>query len=313
MLKQLIRYISTNIQDELIGVQKPETSGGEDVSVKELFGYNSKRQDFQIEHDNDAETLLADLEFKDSDTDTEHFLKLQMLHAYNRRLDERKRRKDFVLDRSLLIPDPSEKDLTVDERELCNHLKVFTRFHSKEKHDELLSSVIEEHRILKRIQDLQEARAAGCVTSSEAERYLEQKRKNEMEKKSHQVGPDGNYPLRANQHKDEKHTIPTTSDSGVNSSSSTTAGIVGVGVSEKWDITGFPGADELSEDEKQLCGDIRILPTHYLNMVQTMTREISNGNVTKSSDAHTLFKVDPEKINKVFDMLIRKGIVLKHD
>lgn len=65
--------------------------------------------------------------------------------------------------------------------------------------------------------------------------------------------------------------------------------------------------------EKQLCGDIRILPIHYLNMVQTMTTEISNGNVTNSSDAHTLFKVDPEKIDKVFDMLIRKGIVHKHD
>ncbi|XP_073127088.1 transcriptional adapter ADA2b-like [Henckelia pumila] len=309
-----------DFQDVLIGEQKPKTTRGGDVSVKELLGYNSKRRDFQIEHDNDAEKLLADMEFKDSDTDAEHFLKRQMLHVYNRRLDERKQRKDFVLDRSFLIPDTSERDLTSDERELCSHLKVFSRFHSKEKHDELLSSVIEEHRILKRIQDLQEARAAGCVTSSEAERYIEQKRKNEMEGKFHQSGPDANFHLRVNPHKGERHTIPEggiksplISDSGENSSSSTAGGLVWFGVSEKWDITGFPGADELSEDEKTLCGDIRILPTHYLNMVETMTTEISNGNVTKSSDAHTLFKVDPEKIDKVFDMLIKKGIAPKHD
>lgn len=214
-----------------------------------------------------------------------------------------------------MIPDPSEKDLTLDERKLSDHFKVFTRFHSKEKHDEFLRSVFEERRILKRIEDLQEARAAGCVTSSEAARYIEQKRKKEMEEKSSQGGPDGNFHLRANRRKGEKRTIKchTISDSGEKSSSSTPAGLIGFGVSEKWDITGFPGADELSEDEKQLCGDIRILPIHYLNMVQTMTTEISNGNVTKSSDAHTLFKVDPEKIDKVFDMLIRKGIVLKHD
>ncbi|XP_073313030.1 transcriptional adapter ADA2b-like isoform X2 [Primulina huaijiensis] len=308
-----------DFQDELIGEQKPKISGGKGVFVKELFGYNSKREDFEIEYDNDAETILADMEFKDSDTDTEHFLKRQMLHAYNRRLDERKQRKDFVLDRNLLISYPSEKDLTLDERELSGQLKVFTRFHSKEKHDELLRSVIEERRILKRIEDLQEARAAGCVTSSEAERYIEQKRKKEMEEKPSQGGPDANFHLRDNRRKGEKRAIPglgikshTISHSG-EKSTSTPAGLIGLGVSEKWSITGFPGADELSEDEKQLCGDIRILPIHYLNMVQTMTTEISNGNVTKSSDAHTLFKVDPEKIDKVFHMLIRKGIVLKHE
>lgn len=84
------------------------------------------------------------------------FIWLFLIQVYQcGRLDERKQRKDFVLDRNLLIPDPSEKDLTLDERELSNHFKVFTRFHSKEKHDELLRSVIEERRILKRIEDLQ--------------------------------------------------------------------------------------------------------------------------------------------------------------
>lgn len=71
------------------------------------------------------------------------------------RLDERKRRKDFILERNLLYPDPFEKHLSPEERELYNRLKVFMRFHSKENHDKLLKSVIEEHRIVRRIQELQ--------------------------------------------------------------------------------------------------------------------------------------------------------------
>lgn len=70
------------------------------------------------------------------------------------RLDERKHRKDFILERNLLYPDPFEKNLTAEEREMCKQYRVFMRFHSKEEHQELLRSVIEKHRILRRIQDL---------------------------------------------------------------------------------------------------------------------------------------------------------------
>lgn len=71
------------------------------------------------------------------------------------RLDERKRRKDFILERNLLYPDPFEKSLSPEERQIYQRFKVFMRFQSKEEHEELLKSVIEEYRIAKRIQDLQ--------------------------------------------------------------------------------------------------------------------------------------------------------------
>ena len=71
------------------------------------------------------------------------------------RLDERKRRKDFVLERNLLYPDPFERNLTPEEKEICQRLRVFMRFHSKQEHEQLQRTVIEQHRIRKRIQDLQ--------------------------------------------------------------------------------------------------------------------------------------------------------------
>lgn len=59
------------------------------------------------------------------------------------------------MERKLLYPDPFEEDLTMEEKDLCHHYKVFMRFHSREEHEQLLRSIIEENRILKRIQDLQ--------------------------------------------------------------------------------------------------------------------------------------------------------------
>ncbi|XP_011085400.1 transcriptional adapter ADA2 isoform X1 [Sesamum indicum] len=307
--------------DRSVGEKKPRASGDEGVSMKELSGYNSKRQEFEIEYDNDAEQLLADMEFKETDTDAERELKLRVLHIYSKRLDERKRRKDFILERNLLYPDPFEKDLTSEEKELCNRYRVFMRFHSKEEHDELLRSIVEEQRILKRIQDLQEARAAGCRTSAEAERYIEQKMKREIEenarrvKESSQAGPSGKYLQRMNHHKGEQdssprggNNSPSVLDPGGKDSSTNTRGLNGSDPLDNWDVSGFLGADMLSEAEKQLCGEMRILPTHYLNMLQTMSIGILNGNVTKKSDAHGLFNVDPVKVDKVYDMLIRKGI-----
>lgn len=60
--------------------------------------------------------------------------------------------------------------------------------------------------------------------------------------------------------------------------------------------------------EKRLCGEVRILPSHYLNMLQIISLEIMKGNVTKKSDAHSLFKVEPSKVDVVYDMLVQKGI-----
>lgn len=60
--------------------------------------------------------------------------------------------------------------------------------------------------------------------------------------------------------------------------------------------------------ERRLCSEIRILPSHYLNMLQTISIEIVNGNVKKQADARSLFKVEPSKVDRVYDMLVQKGM-----
>ncbi|EPS57195.1 hypothetical protein M569_17626, partial [Genlisea aurea] len=261
--------------DRTVGEKRPralDEEGG--VSLKELSGYNSKRGEFEIEYDNDAEHLLADMEFRDTDSKAERNVKLQILKIYAKRLDERKRRRNFILDRNLLsCPDPFERGLTREEQEACRQYRVFMRFNSLEEHRDLLNSIVDHMRIAKRIQDLQEARAAGCRTSAAAGRYIDQKTKGENGDDSSQK------PTRQNV----------------------------AGEEERWCVAGFPGAELLSETEKEMCEEMRILPTHYMDIMETISMGIIKGSITDKDDAHLLpLHVDPNKIDRIYDALIAK-------
>lgn len=61
-----------------------------------------KRGDFENEFDADADHLLSDMEFCEDDTDMDIKLKEEVIQLYNARLDERIRRKKFVIERGLL-------------------------------------------------------------------------------------------------------------------------------------------------------------------------------------------------------------------
>lgn len=60
-------------------------SANDGPSLVELSCYNPKRQEFDPEYDNDAEQLLAEMEFKDTDSEEERELKLRVLHIYSKR------------------------------------------------------------------------------------------------------------------------------------------------------------------------------------------------------------------------------------
>ncbi|XP_042479356.1 transcriptional adapter ADA2-like isoform X2 [Macadamia integrifolia] len=307
--------------DRSVGGKKPKSLSDEGPSMTELSGYNPKRQEFDPEYDNDAEQSLAEMEFKETDTEADRELKLRVLRIYLKRLDERKRRKDFILERNLLFPNPLEKELSSEEREIYQRYKVFMRYHSKEEHEEFIRTIIEEHRIQKRIRDLQEARSAGCRLSAEADRYIEQKRKKEAEenarrvKESTQSGPSGKVLQRINRPKGEPDGSPRGGvkgsmglDSSGKDQSSTVVKQATACALDDWDIMGYPGTDLLSETEQQLCREMKLLPPHYLSMQQTMSVEILIGNITRKSDAHRFFKVEPSKVDRVYDMLVKKGI-----
>ncbi|KAJ6793808.1 putative transcriptional adapter ADA2 [Iris pallida] len=166
--------------DRSIGVKKPKCSGVEEPSMRELSVYNPKRHEFDEEYNHDAEKSLAEMEFKENDSENDCELKLRVLRMYLSRLDERKMIKDFILERTLLYPSPLEKELSFEDREVYHRFKVFMRFLTQEEHEALVKTVIEERKI-ERTHELQECRAAGCRKLAEAKMFTEQKMKEEVE------------------------------------------------------------------------------------------------------------------------------------
>lgn len=81
MLSTFCVLVETQI-DRSVGGKKPKNSGDDGPSMTELSGYNPKRQEFDPEYDNDAEQMLAEMEFKDTDNEAERELKLRVLRIY---------------------------------------------------------------------------------------------------------------------------------------------------------------------------------------------------------------------------------------
>ncbi|ONK67435.1 uncharacterized protein A4U43_C06F20220 [Asparagus officinalis] len=75
---------------------------------------------------------------------------------------------------------------------------------------------------------------------------------------------------------------------------------------DEWNITGLPGTELLSETEQQLCCQSRLLPSFYLKMQEVLVQEIFKGSVMRKADAYPLFKVDPSKVDKVYDIVTKK-------
>jgi len=78
-------HLGESQADRSVGEKKPKLSGEDRPSITELSGYSFKREEFDVEYDNDAELVLADMEFRNTDTEAEHQMKLHVLHIYLKR------------------------------------------------------------------------------------------------------------------------------------------------------------------------------------------------------------------------------------
>lgn len=217
---KLISGASNQLQAEAIKTEwekKVNMHGGptvlppraEEVSAMQgsgLAGYMPRRGDFDIEWDNDAEKYLQDMEFTQNDTPEDKELKIKVMKIYNARLDERERRKQFLIDRGLLDyrkKFQEDNKLPSDERDLKNRMRLFARFQTPEEHDALIQELLVAKRLRKEIARLQMYRRMGFTSIVEAEKFeldrnrrevhrvaCEQLEKEELEMAAKELGAD---------------------------------------------------------------------------------------------------------------------------
>jgi len=136
------------------------------------------------------------MEFNDDDTEEERNMKYRLLDIYNHKLNERIKRKEFVIKRQLLdikYQTQLEKSRTKDEREIYNMMKVFARFNTPEDHEKLVEGIIKEKQIRQRIEELRQYKKLGLKTFAQVEEYLEEKRKKDEVRAKKQKTAESSY------------------------------------------------------------------------------------------------------------------------
>ena len=78
------------------------------------------------------------MEFNEDDTEEEKEMKFKLIDIYNKKLTERIKRKEFVINRKLLDireQNKIEKIRSKEEKEIYNMMKPFARFNTVDEHE----------------------------------------------------------------------------------------------------------------------------------------------------------------------------------
>jgi len=228
-------------------------------------------QKFAVEWDDDAELILADMEFKDSDDDDRE-QKLKILSIYNQKLDERVKRKRFVLERNLYDFKrirAREKNLSKEEYQLLKTMRPFARFQSAEQHDKMVAGMIEELRLRRRIEQLKSYEQMGVeVLPHEA---FEQRPNVET----------------CGQSEREKRWLKRDRE------------VLQRGSSES--------AQNLTDEERKVCSVLHLLPQHYDVMKHMLVHKAAHAGCLKQGVANQPLKIDIHKNGQTYDLFVKSA------
>eukprot|EP01006_Ploeotia_vitrea_P041768 TRINITY_DN66571_c6_g1_i2.p1 TRINITY_DN66571_c6_g1~~TRINITY_DN66571_c6_g1_i2.p1 ORF type:complete len:719 (+),score=379.88 TRINITY_DN66571_c6_g1_i2:58-2214(+) len=386
--------------------KKKESSSKPKTGLAQLVGFMPKRGDFDTEYENDAELILADMQFKPEDTQLERELKLKVIEIYNSKLDQRAERKQFILQRGLLqapshslssaaassssassssssaaasssgskksssassalfsfAASSADKRRTKAERELADRVRVFARFHSKEEHERFVEGLINEQRLRRRIEQLQNQRLNGVRTLADGELFEAQRKKRlaqlatgrKKESSVHAsyyktpvlssaaIASAATNALKAINASGSTSSSSSASSSHASSHASsvksrfeaqsmTTAtsehkpgkgkgrkskqskAAAAAGTKRKHaallDVTHMEDIELLSDLERKLCSELRMIPRHYIIIKDALLRECFKHGFLLKDQAEQLVKIDIQKTGKIFDFFVSSGWV----
>ena len=219
-----------------------------DISVAEQqqLGYMPLRDEYDIEYDQDAETLISGLSLNYDEEDVEIELKRAHVDMYVRKLRERQRRKNIAQDYNLvpafLGKDKKEewaarRKVTKEEKELRLKLRPLYQLMSCKEFDDLFDTMYKEKRLRAKIRELQRYRHNGITKMQESEEYEVARHKREKCKENKAVA----------------------------------AAAAGGGKEDGRDgefaaIKHLPGFELLSHREKVLCSSLNLSPARYVTL-----------------------------------------------
>lgn len=302
------------------------TPGYRDASqlmLSQQTGYNVKRNEFEPEYDQDAETIISELDFPEDEPEERTMKKLRLIDIYNRRLDERERRHDFVLSRGLVNvkrQQTMDRRRSPSDREFVGRLRVIARYLSHSQWEALADGLIVEGRLRARIAELQKYKALGMRSFDEVERWeaIESKKKKDV--------PPASQPGRSRLQRIPVNECALESElaelgqshaaAGCHAQHSQIADGCGPTGMDAWrlqrgvllDIASLPDGDPLTVKERRLCANERYLPAQYLAMKAEMAALQERQGFVSREDVEALpFLIGKDRAGRLHDFFVEQG------
>ncbi|ORM39540.1 Transcriptional adapter 2 [Babesia sp. Xinjiang] len=249
----------------------------------QVVGYWPLRGDFDIEYDNDAELILADMEFRAEDSPEQIELKLKVIEIYNSKLDERIYRKKIIISRGLLdakAMQQKERRCTLEEKELYNVLRPFLRFQTVEEHDHTVRLLVRERKLRTRLFQLMTWRALGLEKVEDIAKYEDRMTHIDSYKDQMKHDDSGRRIERRLRNPQIDHDMihPSTN---------------------KIKLTDF-----LEEKEVQFCEALQLPPVAYFLAKRVMLQEVACNPSYTIDDMCSELKMDGTKNGRIFDLLL---------
>ncbi|XP_023320922.1 transcriptional adapter 2-beta isoform X2 [Eurytemora carolleeae] len=278
---------------------KPAPTAGKketDLSINDMLalGWLPNRDEFEVEHCNEAETLVSSLDQGKNDEvedEVESALKLSQVEMYQAKLKDRERRRQTAADHDLITQffieqntyKPKKKDGKPD---LLDRLKLVSNFQTVPEHKTFMSNMGREKELKSRIKELNRYRKNGVTRSKDGEEFdLQRLRRNKIKterKKALEAGID--IPPSLLEHPQG-----------------------GIDLDTITNISILPGYDLLSLNEKRLCSSLRLHPNLYNAYKTCIIRDNAmkrRGHIIRPSNPSGLDKLHRKKI---MNFLLQSG------
>lgn len=273
-----------------------------------LAGYNAFRSEFELSYDNNAETMFnfESNYSDDEDDDCMDALKVSLVNALNTRLKERDRRYTIIKNHGLIMPNKlaswvQKFDATM-MRSKAERLLSFMQFMTGIQFDAFMESMSLEDELQQSIAKLCAHRTNGIRTLHAANLFKQLKKKHEVLLKEQKQATilmtkkfDSQSPIKNSQ-------LFGRSSNNLLKFKRTTMPL---------DIEDLPGYAKLSESERVLCSNLRLLPENYLEIKDQLVAQNSKMGCLKLLDARKIVKIDVNKTRKIYDYLLYEGFITK--
>lgn len=261
-------------------------------------GYYPKRDDYEQEHNNASEALIAGIVFYDDDTLLDKKLKTAMLRIYNRKLNERQIHKEFCLKYDIVGNSHMIECFQNQEfRSILERYQAFARLQTPAEFKQFVEALYAKFQLTKKVAHYQECRKAGISRVKDIPKY-EMAKKRQFAIASKDGGRRGSS---TNVGRPRAGSASGGPRKGATASQSAVL------------YSGLPSSGLLAPDEMKMCQGCGLLPSQFLRLKAGFIREDQRCCGLTWTTAQRISGFNDYKTSKVYLLMDSKGWIKAKD